>query len=86
MGPTDRGPSTVFGATGPAGRLVVHRALEQEHKVTACARNPAKLDELPGLTVVAGELDDAAAIRTAVTGADAVISLLGPGRDKANSR
>ena len=26
---------TVFGATGPAGRLVVRRALEQEHKVTA---------------------------------------------------
>ena len=34
--------------------------------------------------MVAGELDDAAAIRTAVTGADAVISLLGPGRDKAS--
>jgi uncharacterized protein YbjT (DUF2867 family) len=75
---------TVFGATGPAGRLVIRRALEQEHKVTAYARNPAKLDELPGLTVVAGELDDAAAIGTAVTGADAVISLLGPGRDKAS--
>ena len=75
---------TVFGATGPAGRLVVRRALEQGHHVTAYARNPAKLDELPGLTVVAGELDDAAAIRTAVTGADAVISLLGPGRDKAS--
>ena len=34
--------------------------------------------------MVAGGLDDAAAIRTAVTGADAVISLLGPGRDKAS--
>ena len=54
---------TVFGATGPAGRLAVHRALDQGHKVTAYARNPAKLDERPGLTVVAGELDDAAAIR-----------------------
>ena len=75
---------TVFGATGPAGRLVVHRALELEHTLTAYARNPAKLDERPGLTVAAGELDDAAAIRTAVTGADAVVSLLGPGRDKAS--
>jgi uncharacterized protein YbjT (DUF2867 family) len=77
---------TVFGATGPAGRLVVRRAHDQQHQVTAYARSPAKLDELrelTGLTVVAGELDDAAAIRTAVKGADAVISLLGPGRDKA---
>ena len=73
---------TVFGATGPAGRLVVRRGLDQGHQVTAYARNPAKLDERPGLRVVAGKLDDAAAIRTAVTGADAVISLLGPGRDK----
>ncbi|ABL81698.1 MULTISPECIES: NAD(P)H-binding protein [unclassified Nocardioides] len=75
---------TVFGATGPAGKLVIRRALDQGHRVTAYARNPAKLDELPGLHVVVGELDDAAAVRTAVTGADAVISLLGPGRDKAS--
>ena len=47
-------------------------------------QSAAKLDERPGLTVVAGELDDAAAIQTALTGADAVISLLGPGRDKAS--
>ncbi len=73
---------TVFGATGPAGRLVVRRGLDQGHQVTAYARNPAKLDERPGLRVVVGKLDDAAAIRAAVTGADAVISLLGPGRDK----
>ena len=75
---------TLFGATGPAGRVVVRRALDQGHQVTAYVRSPAKLDELPGLIVLAGELDDAAAIRTAVTGADAVISLLGPGTDKAS--
>ena len=78
---------TVFGATGPAGRLVVRRALDQGHQVAAYARSPDKLEELgelPGLTVIAGELDDAAAIRTALTGADAVISLLGPGRDDAS--
>lgn len=78
---------TVFGATGPAGRLVVRHALDQGHHVTAYARDPAKLDVLtdhPELTVVVGELDDAAAIHTTVTGADTVISLLGPGRDKAS--
>lgn len=78
---------TVFGATGPAGRLVVRQALGQGHGVTAYARNRGKIDELngaPGLTVVAGELDDAVGIGTALEGADAVISLLGPGRDKAS--
>ena len=78
---------TVFGATGPTGRLVTERALVAGHHVTAYARTPAKLDSLQqrtGLTVLAGELHDADAIRTAVTDADAVISLLGPGRDKAS--
>lgn len=75
---------TVFGATGPAGQLVVRCALDQGHHVTAYVRNAAKLAERPGLNVVIGELDDAVAIRRAVTSADAVISLLGPGRDKAS--
>ena len=60
------------------------RHASTSHHVTAYARNPAKLDERPGLTVVAGKLDDTAAIQTAVTRADAVISLLGPGPDKAS--
>lgn len=78
---------TIFGATGPTGRLVIERALAQGHHVTAYARTPAKLDNIQQrtrLTVLAGELHHAEAIRTAVTDADAVISLLGPGRDKAS--
>jgi nucleoside-diphosphate-sugar epimerase len=34
--------------------------------------------------VVSGAIDDPVAVRQAVTGADAVISLLGPGRDRAS--
>lgn len=78
---------TLFGATGPAGQLVVQHALAQGHQITAYARNPAKLAELrelPDLRVVAGELDDAAAIRASITDADAVISLLGPGTGRAS--
>jgi putative NADH-flavin reductase len=75
---------TIFGATGTAGQLLVRQALDQGHQVTAYARNPAKLEERPGLTVIAGELDDVAAVRTAVTDPDAVLSLLGPGTDKAS--
>ncbi|WP_290866635.1 NAD(P)-dependent oxidoreductase [Aquabacterium sp.] len=70
----------VFGATGPTGQWVLRQALEAGHEVTAYARSPAKLvPTAPGLHVIAGELTDAAAIRRAVAGQDAVISLLGPG-------
>ncbi|MEW6522179.1 MAG: NAD(P)H-binding protein [Bacillota bacterium] len=69
----------VFGATGISGRLLVQQALAQGHEVRAYARNPAKLDTTcPGLQVVPGDIEDLPAIRQALAGADAVISLLGP--------
>jgi uncharacterized protein YbjT (DUF2867 family) len=76
---------TVFGGTGATGRLLIQQALDAGHAVTAYARTPGKLPERPGLTVIAGTLDDAAAVRQAVEGADAVVSLLGPGKDKAGT-
>ena len=76
---------TVFGATGPSGRLLVQQALAGGHEVTAFARDAARIEPAAGLTVVPGELDDAPAVRRAVAGADAVISLLGPGRDPASA-
>jgi uncharacterized protein YbjT (DUF2867 family) len=70
---------TVFGATGGIGRLVVRLLLDAGYQVTAFARTPAKVATThPELTVVSGELSDAAAIQDAVKGADAVISALGP--------
>jgi putative NADH-flavin reductase len=67
-----------FGATGPTGRLLIRQALDAGHSVVAYARNPAKLDVVDSkLSVVAGELSDAAAIGAAVRGADAVLSVLG---------
>lgn len=69
----------MFGGTGPAGQLVIDQALASGHEVVAYARSPQKLAARARLTVIAGELDDAEAIARAVSGADAVISLLGPG-------
>jgi len=69
---------TVFGATGGTGKLVVEQALAAGHEVTALARDPGKLAQHPRLRVVKGSLADAGAIEQAVTGADAVISALGP--------
>ena len=65
--------------TGAAGLLTVENALSAGHQVTAFARNPSKLTiEHANLTVIEGELTDLDKIDESLTGADAVITLLGP--------
>lgn len=70
---------TVFGATGGTGRHVVAQALDAGHQVTAVVRDAARLTVPPraGLTVLTARLDDRAAVREAVTDADAVVDALG---------
>ncbi|PAZ11227.1 NmrA family transcriptional regulator [Streptomyces sp. SA15] len=70
---------TVFGASGAIGRLVVQQLLDGGHQVTALVRAPAKLALIHShLTVVTGQLSDRDSIEQALSGADAVISALGP--------
>jgi putative NADH-flavin reductase len=73
---------TVFGATGGVGSLVVEQLRSGGHRVTAYVRNSSKVPSTWGddVTLVTGELSDAAAIDRAVQGADAVVSALGPNR------
>jgi putative NADH-flavin reductase len=75
---------TVFGATGAIGQLVVSELLTAGHTVTAYARNPAKVPRSwsDDVRVIIGAITDATAIDTAITGADAVISALGPSMDR----
>jgi uncharacterized protein YbjT (DUF2867 family) len=74
---------TVFGATGGVGSQVVDQLRSRGHQVTAYVRNPNKVPATWGdVTVVTGELSDAAAIDRAVQGADAVVSALGPSLDR----
>ncbi|WP_211355054.1 NAD(P)-dependent oxidoreductase [Blastococcus colisei] len=75
---------TVFGATGAIGQQVVEQLCTRGHAVTAYVRNPAKVPAGWGhdVTVVVGEITDAAAIDRAVAGADAVVSALGPSMDR----
>lgn len=75
---------TVFGATGAIGSLTVDELLDRGHDVTAYARNPAKVPARWGerVRVVIGEMSDAEAVDTAVAGADAVVSALGPSMDR----
>jgi putative NADH-flavin reductase len=68
----------VFGANGPTGRLVTRLALERGHTVVAFTRHPTGFTLVhERLTVVGGDVADAAAVEAAVRGADAVLSSLG---------
>lgn len=70
---------TIVAATGGIGRHLLGQAVDAGHDVTAVARNPRNL---PPVTVRAVTADlaatDAAALRPAVEGSDAVLSALGP--------
>lgn len=71
----------VFGATGPTGRALVARALEEGHEVTAFARNPAALDvEHESLHAFTGDVLQPATVDSAVKGQDAVLCAVGPRR------
>jgi putative NADH-flavin reductase len=68
----------VFGATGRTGVPLVEQALERGHEVVAFVRSPGKLGvENPDLTVVEGDVYTGEGVAEAVTGADAVVSVLG---------
>lgn len=69
----------LIGATGYVGAAVLEEALARGHAVTALARDPAKFAPREGLTVVRADVYDAAAVTTAVTGTDAVVSAFNPG-------
>jgi len=70
---------TVLGGTGRIGRLVVDQALAKGHQVTLLVRDPRKLGPTgERVRVVSGQITDAAAVSSAIEGADVVISALGP--------
>ncbi|MBI5086254.1 MAG: SDR family oxidoreductase [Acidobacteria bacterium] len=68
----------IVGATGGTGRALVAQALDRDFNVTALVRNPARLDIVhPRLTVIRGDVMDAAVVNVAVRGQDAVVCVLG---------
>jgi putative NADH-flavin reductase len=70
----------LFGAGGVIGKRIVGEALRRGHQVTAVARDPSKLaDADPRLQVVQGDALSAESVASAVRGADAVVSAVGPG-------
>lgn len=68
----------IFGATGPTGRRLVERALAEGHEVRAFARDRSKLGAGHGrLAVVEGDAFDLGSVEEAVSGTEAVVSVLG---------
>ena len=69
---------TIFGATGRTGKLLVKKALDSGHTVTAYVRTPSKLNiEHNNLIVIRGELSELDSVADAIAGSDAVLSGLG---------
>lgn len=68
----------VVAATGGVGRHLVDQALAAGHSVTALVRNPANLHVSVPAAAVDLAAPDAAVLREALVGQDAVLSCLGP--------
>lgn len=70
---------TIFAATGGIGRHLLDQAVAAGHDVTAVVRNAGKLSGAPVRVVTANlATADPAALDSAIDGADAVLSGLGP--------
>ena len=67
----------VLGATGATGRQVIAQALARGDQIVAYVRNPQGITAKPGLKVVVGPLSDTSALKTAISGTDAVLVCLG---------
>lgn len=66
----------IFGAGGKTGSLVVERALAAGHEVTVFLHDASK-PQPADVRVVSGDAEDASAVRTAISGQNAVIDALG---------
>ncbi len=72
----------VFGASGRTGRPLVQQALDAGHDVIALVRTPATFPlKHERLTVVQGDILNAADVDEVVQGADAVLSVIGQSKN-----
>ena len=69
---------TIVAATGGIGRQALEQAVAAGHDVTAVVRDPSKLSRGARAVAVDLAVADPAALESAVAGADAVLSCLGP--------
>lgn len=66
----------VLGASGRAGSEITKELAARGHSVTAIARKPDAIPAADGVTPIAGDASDTAALTQLIKGSDAVISAL----------
>ena len=64
----------LIGASGRAGSCILKELSDRGHRVTAIARDPARIAALPGVTAVAADAQDPDALAGVLRGHDAVVS------------
>ena len=64
----------LIGASGNIGSRIAAELSRRGHSVTAIVRNPEKVVKQPGVTAVAGDIHDGAALASQLAGHEAVIS------------
>lgn len=69
----------LIGASGFVGSAILRELLQRAHQVTAIVRNAGKISPTENLTVISVNVLDEAALQTAITGHEAVISAYNPG-------
>lgn len=68
----------IFGATGRIGGHLMSWGIDAGHEVHVLARHPEALRPRDGLTVTGGDVLDPVTVAGVISGADAVLSALGP--------
>ena len=66
----------LIGASGKVGSRIARELSDRGHQVTAIARHPANVEDLPGITAVHGDVTDAGTLPSLLAGHDAVVSAL----------
>lgn len=69
---------TIFAATGGIGRQILEQAIAAGHDVTAIVRNPKNLSQQVRIVTADLAAPEPGSLESAVAGADAVLSGLGP--------
>lgn len=64
----------LIGASGQAGSRILKELSDRGHSITGIARSPDRIATLPGVTPVAGDIDDPDTLADRLRGHDAVIS------------
>lgn len=66
----------VLGASGRAGSEITRELAARGHRVQAIARQPQAIPAIDGVTPVAGDASDPAALAALIRGSDAIVSAL----------